>query len=531
VIPGKQYKPEDILEAAWRRRWFILLPLVVCSIATFTVSQILPDRYRSEAVLLIVPQRVPENYVRPTVTTRLDERLQAIGQQLLSRTQLERIIQEFDLYSDERRSTIMEDVVETMRTKHIRIGPRGGPRADSGAFAVSFESDNPRTAMLVTERLASLFIRANIEDRAVFAEMTDQFLQSQLADARRGLMEREKKLEAFRRANAGRLPSESSTNQQAMLSTQMQLQSLQESINRDRDRQTTLQRLITDLVTAANAAPPVVDAAGNPLAPVPAARQLEIAQTTLRNMQMRLKPDHPDIKAMKRHIRDVEQKVAAETLEQPVSPVVSVSKNPADVARQTKLSEYQAEAEAIERRIAGKQEGERRLLTALSDYRRRLEAAPGLESELTELMRDYTTMQETYQSLLTKSQEAKVAANLERRQIGEQFKIIDNARLPQRPTSPNRLRINLIGVFVGLVMGLGVAALLEYRDSSLRTEDDVVVALSLPVLALVPTMMTSGERDKQKRHRLLLASSGVLALVLSAALIAWKFGIVDEWIR
>ena len=133
------------------------------------------------------------------------------------------------------------------------------------------------------------------------------------------------------------------------------------------------------------------------------------------------------------------------------------------------------------------------------------------------------------QGLLGKSQEAKVAANLERRQIGEQFKMIDNARLPQRPKSPDRMRMNLMGALGGLVFGLGCAALLEYRDTSLRTDDDVLVALALPVLATVPTMSTEGERQRRKRHRMWLASSGAVALMLCLAVIIWKFRL-NDWI-
>ena len=183
------------------------------------------------------------------------------------------------------------------------------------------------------------------------------------------------------------------------------------------------------------------------------------------------------------------------------------------------------------RRIASKQEDEKRLTAGMVAYRERLEAAPGLESQLTELMRDYTTLQTTYQSLLAKSQEARVAANLERRQIGEQFKIIDSARLPQRPISPNRLLINLVGACMGLGVGVGLGALLEYRDTSLRSEDDVLVALSLPVVALVPTMTTTFDRVKRRRRRLLVASSGMLVVLLCAAAIVWKFQSLADWIR
>src|SRR6476660_5798588 len=185
MIPGKQYKPEDSVEAAWRRRWFIVVPFILIVAATVVVSSLLPDRYKSEAVLLIVPQQVPENYVRSTVTSRLEDRLRAMSQQIMSRARLEQIIQEFNLYPKQRQTMIMEDIVENMRTKDVKIGIRGGAGTDAGAFYISYESDNPRTAMQVAERLASLFQRENIEDRGNFADMTGQFLQTQLDDARR----------------------------------------------------------------------------------------------------------------------------------------------------------------------------------------------------------------------------------------------------------------------------------------------------------------------------------------------------------
>jgi polysaccharide chain length determinant protein (PEP-CTERM system associated) len=526
VIPGKTYKPEDVLEAAWRRRWFIVAPLVLFTVTAVTVSLLLPDRYRSEATLLIVPQRVPENYVRATVTARLDERLRSIGQQILTRTQLERIMQEFDLYPNERRTMIMEDVIELMK-KDIDIGP---PRGNAGTFTVSFEAGNPRTAMVVTERLASLFIRQNLEDRSAFAEQTGQFLDSQLEESRRKLKDHEAKLEAFKRENPGRMPEEMQANQMALGAAQGQLQSLQETIYRDRDRQLMLQQMLSDAKAQMAAIEKNVDPA-LPAATQPAARQLEAAKQALRIMSMKLRPEHPDIRSQQRLIRDLEQKAAAEALQQPVTPAVAAPATPAEAVLASKIAEMQAEWDQIDRRMAAKQDDEKRLLASINTARQRLESIPTVSTRLTELMRDYTTLQGQYQSLLAKSQEAKIAANMERREIGEQFKIIDPPRLPPRPVSPNRTRVNLLGSCLGLALGLAFAVLLEYRDTSLRSEEDVLTALCLPVLAFVPTMITAAERRKQQRLRVLLASSGLVAVALSVAVVAWKFRAIATWIR
>src|SRR5688572_2608785 len=164
MLPGRTYTPEDVLRILRRRAWLVILPFAIVSAAVALVARQLPDQYRSDTLILVVPQRVPESYVRATVTTRIEDRLQSITQQILSRTRLERIIQDFNLYTEERQTGIMEDIVEEMR-KDINVQIVKGD-----AFRVAFVADEARTAMRVTERLASLFIEENLRDREVLAE-------------------------------------------------------------------------------------------------------------------------------------------------------------------------------------------------------------------------------------------------------------------------------------------------------------------------------------------------------------------------
>ena len=147
----------------------------------------------------MVPQQVPESYVRSTITSKIEDRLQSISQQILSRTRLERIIQDFNLYERERQVGIMEDVVQRMRSRDIRVDTLKGD-----AFRIAFIGDNPVTVMRVTDRLASHFIDENLRDREILAQGTSQFLTVQLEDARRRLIEQEKKLEEYRLAPLGR---------------------------------------------------------------------------------------------------------------------------------------------------------------------------------------------------------------------------------------------------------------------------------------------------------------------------------------
>src|SRR5687767_15052907 len=170
MLPGKKYTPEDFLAILKRRFWLLLVPVAVIGAAAGLAGKTLPNLYRSETLILVVPQRVPENFVKSTVTSRIEDRLQSITQQILSRTRLERIIQDFDLYPEERRTGIMEDVVEKMR-RDISTPPVRGD-----AFRVAYVGREPRTVMRVTERLASLFIEENLRDRELQAEGTNLFL-------------------------------------------------------------------------------------------------------------------------------------------------------------------------------------------------------------------------------------------------------------------------------------------------------------------------------------------------------------------
>ena len=523
MIPGKQYRPADLLAIARQRFWLVLAPFAIVSLATFVGARALSNQYRSDTLILVVPQRVPESYVRSTVTTRIEDRLQSISQQILSRTRLERVIQDFNLYVKERRTGIMEDVVERMR-KDIDVQIVKGD-----AFRVSYTGDEPRTVMKVTERLASLFIEENLRDREVLAEGSYQFLEAQLEEARRKLVEHEKKLEEYRRRYSGQLPSQLESNLQVIQNAQIQIQALNESMARDRDRRLIIERLIADATTPDPASVPVLTVAvpgveGPAVGTV--AQQFEAARRALQQMELRLKPEHPDIVAMKRTIKSLEEKAATEALQAPVSPEASTPPrrgNPAEVAKQNRLKEMNAELANLDRQIAHKESDEKELRKVAAAYQTRVEAVPTRESELTELTRDYDTLQKAYTSLLGKKEDSKIAANLERRQIGEQFKILDPARLPEKPYSPDRVRINIIGAVFGLGLGLGLATLLEYGDSTFKTEEDVVLALSLPVLALVPLMTTRREQRTTRRRRVIVAVASSAAVVLATvALLVWK---------
>jgi len=507
VVPGKKYTPEDFLDIARRRIWLIIIPFVLVSTAT-------PNLYRSETVILVVPQRIPESYVRSTVTSRIEDRLQSIGQQILSRTRLERIILDFDLYASDRRTAPMENVVEIMR-RDIEVETVKGD-----AFKVTYVSGDPKAAMEVTNRLASLFIEENRRDREVLADGTNQFLESQLEDARRRLAEHEKKVQEYRQQYTGELPTQVQSNLQVIQNTQLQVQAIVESIDRDRDRRIVLERSIADASaaderTAAGTSPVEAQAS-------PEEEELETARRALRELQARLTSEHPDVARAKRQLRELEAK-AAPAAPSAAAPAPQPQIRPArPTATAARIRNLQNEMQNIDRQIAYKEAEERRLRGVIATYQARVEAAPKRESELIELTRDYTTLQQLYTGLLAKREDSKIAANLERRQAGEQFRILDPARVPEQPFSPNRTRMNLMGAIAGLALGLGLVALLEYRDTTLRTDDDVLSTLNLPVLAVIPLLVTSVDDRRQKRRRWAAVAAAASVMVIGTAVVVWK---------
>lgn len=530
MVPGKLYRPEDYLEVVWRRRWTVAVPVVLFTILSAGYVSQLPSRYRSEALILVIPPRVAEAFVRSSINDTLTERLASMQNQLLSRSRLERIVLDFDLYPKERRAMSIDDVLERMR-QDVKIDiPRvRNARMEPSSFKVAFIYEDARTAKAVTDRLASLFVQENLEDRAVLADTTSQFLQSQVEEALRKLQEHDAEIERFRRANQGRLPTEVQTNLQLMQTTQQQVQTLIDSVTRDRERQMVIERTLAEEVSLAANSPAPRQPGGAPVV-LMAGQELEAARATLLKLRERLTEEHPDIRAQKRRVAELEAKAEADALQQPVSegglPVLTTG----DLTQQRRLSSLRVEFESLERGIAVKRKKIEGLERVVANYRERAEAAPSLESRFIRLMQDRETLANTYTTLLRKTQDAQVSANLEQRQIGQQFTVVDPPRIPDRPTSPNRPRMLLIGMMLGLGFGLALCALLEYRDTSLRTEQDVIVALSLPVVALVPRLWTSDERLRQRRWRvMLIASSVVGTLLLSIVAVAWRLRLFDGW--
>lgn len=526
MLPGKKITITDVLAMLRRRIWLIAIPPLVTVFVALVYSSTLPNLYQANMLIAIVPQRVPDAIVRTTVTLRTEEHLDAIQVQVLSRANLQTMIEEMDLYPDRRAVAPMEDIVDRMKDDlDVGLEPsRRGPRGPEPphAFHIRFTYTDGATAAKVTQHIGSLFVEQNARDRGALAEATNEFLAGELVASRKRLVAQEERLEAFRKRHGNELPTQLESNMQVIQNKQMQVQSLVESMARDRDRKLVLERLYRE----ASMEPPAAvasQAQGAAATASSAQQQLASARAQLADFERRYTPNHPDVVRTRRQIEALEPKAAAEEA------AARAARNDPDAAtpligdpvRRESLRQMAAEIESLDRQMAFKENEENRLRGEIAEYQRRVEAVPGLESEWVALSRDYDTSQEAYKELLSKAQAAKLGANLEERQIGEQFRIVDPAGVPIRPVASSRLMINGGGLALGLAFGLGLALFLELRDASFRSDADVLDVLALPVLASVPRIVGRVETERLARKQRLLSAAGVIALAV-AGVVAWS---------
>jgi polysaccharide chain length determinant protein (PEP-CTERM system associated) len=523
-VSARKYSLDDILNLIVKHRWLILIPFAVGLAAAPLLAGLAPIHYRSEALILVVPQQVPKDLVRPTVLESVEERLPAITDQIMSRARLERIILDMNLYPDLRKREVMEDVVAAMR-QDVHTIPSG---KGLNSFRVTYTSDQPEVARQVTERLASLYIEQNIRERSQQAESTTAFLGTQLEDAKRRLLEQEKKVAEYQRAHAGQLPSQLQANMAGIQNAGMQLQQLNGQTNLAQERKLNIERNLADARAALAELPGLSgESSAGPGGPT-TADELEAAKDSLSSASARLTPGHPEIKSLQRSVAELTAKLESEraaaqaaasgnsTDRAPIPPTVA--------ARQKRVRDLENELASIDRQLAQARIEETKLKKALSDYQARVEVLPTREAELVNLTRDYATLQTNYSNLLLKREESNVATNLERKQIGENFQLLDSASHPGRPDNElQRLGVTASGAIGGLVLGLLIIALREYRDSSFRSKEEVVKAIALPVLASIPVMTSPREQQLAVRRRRMLDVGGSVLLVASVAIVvAWR---------
>jgi succinoglycan biosynthesis transport protein ExoP len=467
----------DYLEIAKRRKWVLLICLVLGLVGAGALFLLLPKVYRSSTLILIESHKVPTDYIKPVVSNTIEERLITIQQQILSRTLLQKIIEEFGLYKDDLKREPLEDVIEKMR-KDIKVTTVDDSlHRNIQAFTVSYDGDNPLTVMQVTNKLASLFIEENLKVREQLVEGTSEFLEHELQAVKETLDREEAQISAYKRRNMGTLPQQAEALMRQLDRMHIDLQSESDTLRMLTEKR----EILRDTATAPGASSaPHREVALSPRARL---RQLRYELAQLRS---EYKETYPDIIRTKREIKDLEDLVAKrgskaslDELEEELGP----------------SAEGDTELRAVDAEVKVRKQRRMELEEQIKNLERRLETIPMREQELASLVRDYENTKLRYQTLLTNKEQAKVSQNLEKRQKGEQFRILDPANLPMKPVKPDPLKVFIGGIVFGLMLGGGTVWWLDFRNLPFRRPEEVEAAVGIPVFATIPHMFIAWDTE------------------------------------
>ena len=515
MVPGRRYNVRYAQRALRRSWWMLFAPLVIFSAGAIVAAKALPDVYYAQGIVRIVPPRVSEAYVKGTVGVSFPERIATARAQVLTAERLKALINEFDIYPA-MRHRMPEDAVLSWLRSSVRIAP-----VSADAFAVGYYGYQKQRVQKVAERLTAQMVEETEKQRATLTDNQGQFVESELEGARKRLEEHEQKVSEYRRRYAGQLPTQVDANLKLMQTMSAELQTTEDALNRDRTRREELTRDLQAATASATPALPSGDALdpdvpdpapgeAATLPPGPPSLQLRAARLLRARMAQRLTVEHPDIQNLDRRIAQLERAAAA----------APADANGQGTDASARASQLRTAIAALDTQITAREATSKKLRDGLAVYRNRVDLVPEREAEWMRLTRDYNTLQGVYSTLLAKREELRIAANVDRQAVGEQVRVLDAPKRPNNPVKPNRRAIVLIGVGLGAGLGLGLLLLREVSDRTIRAEEEVLASLNLPVVGLVPTIITPVERRQLRRRRLLWTFA---ALVLCAGLAALRW--------
>jgi polysaccharide chain length determinant protein (PEP-CTERM system associated) len=502
--------PKDYLAIVMRRKWSLVLPAVIIFLIAGVVAMVLPSIYLSQSTILIEEQEIPSDFVMATVTGFAEQRIQQINQRIMSFSRLLEIIQRFDLYPELKDRWTTEEIVEKMKedtvlepvSAEIVDKRTGRPSTATIAFTLSYEGKNPQKVQQVANVLTSLFLEENLQVRAKQASDTSAFLESEMDRVKAELAEIESEIANFKEAHINQLPEMLQLNMQTLNNIERNIELSSQQLRTLREKEEYLQ---TQLASIA------------PYEEEHATRQrLEELKVQLVHLTKRFSEEYPDVKKTRAEIAELEEQLKnagrdpGKNNDQP--------DNPAYITLAAQLASTQAEIESAKQQI-------QEMSSSVNAYRQRIAGTPKVEEAYNVLMVARDNTQAKYDDLMRKHMEARVAHGLEKEQKGERFTLIEPPRLPEKPFKPNRLAIMLIGIVLGIGAGIGLAALREFSDDSVRSGETLTMITEFPVLAGIPEIMTA--KDIRGRRIKRLAVAACLAAVAALGLVAVHFFVMD----
>jgi polysaccharide biosynthesis transport protein len=545
--------------AYWRRRGTFLAVTGITAVATTLLALLLPASYRSTATILIEQQEIPQEYVRSVITSFADQRVQVISQRVMTTQNLLSLIDRYDLYPDTRQKEPREALLLRMRgdigMRMISadvIDPRSGrPTQATIAFSVSYQSRSPDLALKVANELTTLYLNENLTSRTQLSEQTSSFFSEESERQAKHIAELDQILAAFKEKHRHDLPELEQLNVTTLERTDLDLKDAETKVGAIESQRVLLEAQLAQLnpnsqvfsdtgervmgpedrlkalksqlasykAKYAPGHPDIVrtqrevdglekevhidDDTGDRM------RQLDEARAQLARAREKYSPDHPDVLRLQRSVDSLEGSVKDAEAVGKKREATNHADNPVYIQVKGQL-----DALSVDRESAIKHRDE--LQAKLDDYERRMSDSPNVERQYREMARDLESAQLKYQEVLAKQTEAQISGNLETERKGERFTMIEPPQLPEKPVSPNRTLILILGLLLSVAAGVGGAALHESFDASVRGPNDIRSLLQVPALASIPVIVTRADRARQRRAWRYSWGGSVVAMVLLA---------------
>lgn len=499
---------DDYLRIVSARKWLIILTYICIFVGVGVYILVTPKQYQSSTTILIIPQKTPEKYVQSTVTVGSENLSGTLRAEITSRTRLMQVVDELGLFPGLRKAAPQEAVIKAM-TKRIQINVKQNPQqyrggnAEAEVFSLSFYYGNPTVAMRTASRLASLFIEENWKMREKQAVGTSKLLDSQLRETKAKLEAQEDLIKRYKLRHSGELPEEVQANLTSLQRLQEQYRSAADGIRAAEERKVMLQ---AQLRTIAKDSQAIVRKDGKVEVDISddatqaLAREINLRRSELAALTAKYTDEYPDVVRVRGELQELEKKLA----ELPAAHSALSNNAKGDTGTYVplggrNLAEFQqvtAQIAATNSEITGLKRETNAVRRRIADLQAKVDQAPRREQELVALSRDYDNLKKTYNELLTKQTEAKISEDLEVRQRGDRFQILDPANLPTEPFKPKKQKLFLLGFLLASGLAFGGAFALEWMDPTLRSTRDFRHFFDLKVLASIPDL--GDEVDAQK---------------------------------
>ncbi len=488
---------KDYLQIARRRKYTIIVPMLILLFLSVIVAIALPPVYRSKATILIEQQHIPSDLVKSTVNSFADERIHQIQQKLMTIDNISKIIEKFDLYPKEKTLVNTSDLAEQFRTATTLelinadvVGNAGSSKATL-AFTLAFDHKDGVIAQKITNELVTLFLDENIRSRTQRAEESTKFLQEEAEKFKLEIQKSENQIAEYKEKYSTSLPELLPVNMASIgrIENTLQQLQLQEKMLEER-------RISLGLQISATS-PVVIDTNGNKNTKVETRASLE---AEYRSLLKKYSPAHPDIKALKRKIEGFEDQKDNQ------ASVQAGINNPVYLQLQSEIKVAGVELKNIAEQRAALTEQMKKLEVNVSQTHQ-------VERGYYDLMRDLDNQKAKYKELIAKSLEAKLSQNLEVEQKAEKFSLLEPPRVPKKPEKPNRMKILFLGFLFSVFGGLGSGFLAEMMDSSIRSHTALAQLTGSEPLVVIPYIENQEDLARSRRTKINFALLGLFLLI------------------